>query len=363
MENIAKQFQIKGSYISCEKYGCGHINGTFLLKTSEETYILQKINNHVFKDVDKLMQNISSVLDFQKTEIIKHGGDASREAMTLVLTKDNKTYFYDKENDAYYRVYEFVKGSLAIQQAENKEDFAESAKAFGKFQSLLADFDASKLFEVIPNFHNTKVRFQHFQKVLKDDIHYRAKDCQEEIQFVLDREKTCNILVDLIEEKKIPLKVTHNDTKLNNVLFDETSHKWLCVIDLDTIMPGSSLYDFGDSIRFGCNTSDENETDLSKVNFNKEYFEAYTRAYLSEVYSSLNEYELKYLPYGAILMTLECGIRFLDDYLDGNHYFAYKYEKHNLDRAKNQFKLVRCLEENLDYMNGLVEKIVKEMSK
>jgi len=363
MEKIVSNFKIKGKYVSCEKYGCGHINGTFLLKTTEETYILQKINNHVFPNVDKLMNNISLVLDFQKDMLVKNGGDPSREAMTIIPTIDGNTYYYDKENDGYYRVYEFVKGSLAIQAAENKEDFAESGKAFGKFQSLLADFDASKLFEVIPNFHNTKSRFQHFQKVLKADIHGRANECKKEIDFVLAREKVCNILVDLIVENKIPLKVTHNDTKLNNVLFDEKTHKWLCVIDLDTIMPGSSLYDFGDSIRFGCNTSTEGEADLNKVQFNKEYFEAYTRAYLSEVIDSFNEYEIKYLPYGAILMTLECGIRFLDDYLDGNHYFAIKYETHNLDRARNQFKLVERLEENLDYMNNLVCKIANELRK
>jgi len=356
---IVKKFKIEGNVISLERYGCGHINETYLLKTNKKDYIFQKINNHIFKDVAGLMNNIRLVLEFSKQSLTNSGGDPTREAMTLVLTKDNETYFHDIEDDSYYRIYDFVIDSLAIQSASSKEEFAESGKAFGKFQKLLAEFDASQLVEVIPNFHNTEVRYEHFIKTLEADAYDRAKYCKEEIEFVLNHKEDCKRIVNLIKENKIPLKVTHNDTKLNNVLFDNKTHKSLCVIDLDTIMPGSSLYDFGDSIRFGCNTVAEDEKDLSKLDLNLEYFEAFAASYLSEVKDSLNNYEIDNLAFGAKLMTLECGIRFLDDYLDGNKYFATKYDEHNLVRCRTQFKLVRLMEENMMTMNEIIHRLAK----
>jgi len=356
-ENIVKQFKINGNLMSIERYGCGHINETYLVKTSVTDYILQKINNHIFKDVKGLMNNIVLTLDFSKKSISNEGGDPAREAMTLVKTINDEFYYYDESNDSYYRVYDFVKDSLAIQAATTKEEFAESGTAFGKFQALLAKFDASQLVEVIPNFHNTKTRYEHFEKVLELDAYDRSKNCEEEINFVKARKDDCEKVVKLISEGKIPLKVTHNDTKLNNVLFDAKTRKSLCVIDLDTIMPGSSLYDFGDSIRFGCNTAAEDEKDLSKVNFDIEYFKAFTKAYLDQVGKTMNKYEIENLAFGAKLMTLECGIRFLDDYLDGNKYFGTKYEEHNLVRCRTQFKLVKLMEENMDKLNEIVKQI------
>lgn len=362
LENIASKFNIKGNVLSIEKYGCGHINQTYLVITSEEKYILQKINSHIFKDVKGLMNNISLVLDFQKQIIKENNGDPTREAMTLVSTKEGNSYYYNQEDDGYYRVYLFVPRSLAIQNASNKEEFAESGYAFGKFQSQLEKFDASRLVEVIKDFHNTKSRYDHFINVLNKDEYDRKKNALTEINFVLARKNDTESIVNLIKEKKIPLKVTHNDTKLNNILFDEETKKSLCIIDLDTIMPGSALYDFGDSIRFGCNTASEDEKVLDKVDFNIEYFKAYTEAYLKAVSKSINKYELENLAFSAKLMTLECGIRFLDDYLDGNKYFATKYEEHNLVRCRTQFKLVKLMEEHMDELNKIVKKAYRSIN-
>lgn len=360
MKRIIDKFNIKGNLLSFERYGEGHINETYLLNYENNgelnQYILQKINHNIFPNIEGLMNNIELVTSFLRNKIIENNGDANRETMILIKTKDNNNYYYDQENDSYYRVFVFVKDTITLQIVSNKEDFKESAIAFGRFQKLLKDFDATKLVEVIKNFHNTEVRFNHFLETLKLDKCDRAKECKDEIEFILKRKEDCSKIVNLIKENKIPLKVTHNDTKLNNVLLDKDSKKGVCVIDLDTVMPGSSLYDFGDSIRFGCNTASEDETNLSKVNFSMEYFEAYVEGFLSEVKDSLNKYEIENLAYAAKLMTLECGIRFLDDYLDGDNYFRIHREKHNLDRCRTQLKLVSEIEKNLDKMNEIVNK-------
>lgn len=358
MNEVINKFNINGKLLSYQKYGQGHINDTYLLTYDnngfKERYILQRINTHVFPNVEGLMNNIELVTSFLKNKIIENGGDPKRETLNLIKTKDEKNY-YDKDGN-YYRVYKFVEDTITLQIVENKQDFKESAIAFGKFQRLLKDFDASKLVEVIKDFHNTETRFNHFLETLKKDKLGRAKECEKCIEFILKRKEDCSIIINLIKKGKIPLKVTHNDTKLNNVLLDKKTMKSLCVIDLDTVMPGSSLYDFGDSIRFGCNTASEDETDLSKVNFSIEYFEAYVEGFLSEVKDSLNEVEIEYLAYSAKLMTLECGIRFLDDYLDGDNYFKIHREKHNLDRCRTQLKLVSEIEKNLDNMNNIIRR-------
>ena len=358
MENIIRKFDVAGEIVTYGRYGEGHINDTYLVvlnnEGNQELYILQKINNKIFPNVEGLMNNIELVTSYLRNIIIINNGDVNRETMNLIKTLDNKNYYFDGVN--YYRMFVFVRDTITLQIVENKEDFKESAIAFGRFQKLLKDFDATKLVEVIKDFHNTEVRFNHFLKTLELDKCDRAKECKEEIEFVLQRKEDCLKVIRLIEEKKIPLKVTHNDTKLNNILLDKDTKKGVCVIDLDTVMPGSSLYDFGDSIRFGCNTASEDEVDLSKVTFSLEYFEAYVEGFLSEVRDSLNEYEKEYLAYSAKLLTLECGIRFLDDYLDGDNYFKIHREKHNLDRCRTQFKLVKEMEEKMEIMNSIVKK-------
>ena len=362
MKNVLANFKIDGEFVSCVPYGEGHINDTYLVTFKNDPiglYILQRINHNIFKDVKGLMNNISLVTNYLKEK--EHDVDG-RKVLTIVKTKDDKDYYYDEANDKYYRVYIFVKDSLTLQKASTKELFEESAIAFGRFVNLLADFDTTPLIEVIKDFHNSEERFNHFVKTLKEDKLDRAKYCQEEIKFILDRKDDCSKIVNLLKENKLPTKVTHNDTKLNNVLLDINTLKALCVIDLDTVMPGSSLYDFGDSIRFGCNNASEDEKDLSKVTFNIDYFYAFTKGYLSQVKDSLNQYELDNLVFCAKLMTLECGIRFLDDYLDGDHYFKIHRDGHNLDRCKTQLKLVLEIEKHFDELNDIVKSIMKTYS-
>ena len=358
MKQVLANFKIQENILTVQPYGEGHINDTYLVECqNDKRYILQRINHHVFKDVEGLMNNISLVTSFLKEKIIKDNGVVEKETLNIVKTLDDKPFYFDKENQKYYRVYLYVADSLTLQKAETKELFKESAIAFGRFQKLLAEFDASLLCETIKNFHNTKERYKHFENTLALDKCNRTKYCKDEIQFVLDRKNYCSKIVDLIEQNMIPLKVTHNDTKLNNVLLDNKTKKSLCVIDLDTIMPGSALYDFGDSIRFGCNMGSEDSVNLDEVTFSLEYYKAFVEGFLQEVKSSLNKCELENLSFAAILMTLECGIRFLDDYLDGDNYFKISKENHNLIRCRTQFKLVQEMEKQLDLMNQIVMEV------
>lgn len=354
--NIIKQFKMpEGDVTHFQSFGEGHIHETyFFVIDSSFEFILQRINNNVFKDVAGLMNNISLVTEFITNKIIEEGGDPTRETLTIIPTLDNKTYYYDKEKDEYYRIYIYISNSVAHQKIENKETFALSGKAFANFALMLNDFDASQLVEVIPNFHNTKARFDHFMQTLKIDRLGLAKNVKDEIDFILKHEKDCSVIVDLIKSGEIPLKVTHNDPKLNNILFNKTDDKPVCVIDLDTIMPGTIIYDFGDAIRSGTNTASESERDLSKVQFNFEYFEAFARSYISTYGKKITNVEKQHLAFGAKLMTLECGIRFLDDYLDGSRYFKIRYPDQNLVRARNQFKLVEEMEKVFDKMNEVI---------
>lgn len=366
-KKLVKNFRIKGEFVSCEPYGEGHINTTYLLITddngAEGKYILQKINSNLFKDVDKLMSNISLVTEFAREKIIENGGDPDRGTLTIIKTNDDKPYYHNQEDGGYYRIYLFISDAVAYQIVESKQDFYQTAVAFGGFANLLAQFDASKLYEILPKFHDTRKRLNDFKNSLCADVKGRAKNVKEEIDFVLSREDYAGKIVSLLESGKMPLKVTHNDTKLNNVLFDGKTGKCLAVIDLDTIMPGSICYDFGDSIRFGCNPCGEDEKDLSKVVFSLELFEAYTEGYLSTLGDSATEIEKENLVWGAILMTYECGMRFLADYLDGDVYFHTNREGQNLDRARTQFKLVSDMEKNFSVMEEIVRKAGKRTNK
>lgn len=349
MLHICQNFKLNSTAISCEPYGSGHINQTYLINcTGKEAYILQKINNHVFKDVPNLMKNISSVCSY-----LSSLNSDPRQVLTLVPTLDNKTY-YESEN-AFYRMYIFVENSLCLQRAETLEDFRQSGYAFGNFQKLLSNFDASQLSETIPDFHNTKKRFSALQEAVRKNIANRAESAKEEISFALKYEKECGIMVDMLERGELPLRVTHNDTKLNNVLLDNETREALCVIDLDTVMPGLAANDFGDSIRFGAATAAEDEKDLSKLDFSLALYKAYAEGFLKGCGGILSAKEIETLPYGAKLMTYECGIRFLTDYLSGDTYFKTHYPEHNLVRCRTQFKLVRCMEENWSEMNKIIQ--------
>jgi len=316
------------------------------------------MSSAAFKRPDQLMENIIGVTEFLGREIEKHNGDRSREAMEVVRPKSGQDYYTDSQGGAW-RVYPFVEGTVCHQAADTPELFAASGRAFGRFQRLLADYPADTLYETIPRFHDTEDRLAKFKAAVAADKLGRAKDCQPEIDFVLAREADCSVALNAMREGRLPLRVTHNDTKLNNVLMDDKTGEGMCIIDLDTVMPGLVLYDFGDSIRFGANHSAEDETDLSKVNLDVDLFSAYTAAFLEGTGGSLTNDEIAMLPWGAKLMTLECGIRFLTDYLEGDTYFHISRERQNLDRCRTQFKLVSDMEERWPELEAIVRGYIK----
>ena len=351
--DVLARFQLDAPAVSCERYGCGHINETYLVVTeSGRRYILQKISNRAFPDVAGLQENIAAVTEFLHTQTSDPYG-----ALTLIPTDEGKSYLHWGENSDW-RVYDFIEGAVCLQKPETAEDFYQSAIAFGTFQQQLAGFPAHTLHETIKNFHNTPDRYRIFKEVLAKDIMNRAKDVQPEIDFVLAHEDVGGRLMGLLKEGKLPLRVTHNDTKLNNVMLSESERKPMCVIDLDTTMPGLSAYDFGDSIRFGAATAAEDETDLGKMEMDLDLFRIFTRGFLTAC-PGLTAEERKALPLGALTMTLECGVRFLTDYLDGDNYFHIRYPEQNLDRCRTQFKLVSDMEQQWDEMHKIVREIAQ----
>lgn len=348
MEQAVFAFRTNGKPVTCERYGFGHINKTYRIVTNWGCmYELQKINGHVFSDIPALMENIGAVTRYA-AQRARH----PMEALRLVPTQDGKDWYQDEDGNCW-RMYHHVENSICFQRPSSKTDFYESAKAFGSFQEMMAGFPAEKLHETIPNFHNTPVRYEQFRKALQEDKLNRAKDVEKEIDFFLKREAGAGLLVELQANGTLPLLVTHNDAMLNNVLFDRTSRKAVCVVDLDTVMPGLSVYDFGDSIRFGANRAAEDEKDASKAGLDLEMYQAYLRGYL-EACPSLTREEIKHLPDGARIITLECGLRFLTDYLQGDSYFATARPEHNLDRCRTQMGLVEDMENQWDAMTASV---------
>lgn len=339
-----RAFKLEGRALSCAPYGRGHINETYLAETDAgRQYILQKINSRVFRDVPGLMENIAGV-----TEHLRKKEKDARRVLRLVPALDGGNYIY--REDGYWRVYDYVTDSLSLDTPETEQDFAESAAAFGRFQRQLADFPAEKLHETIPDFHDTKKRYLALHEAIDKDVLGRAADARQEIAFALAREDGADELMAGLREGRLPLRVTHNDTKLNNVLFDAATRRSLCVIDLDTVMPGLCANDFGDSIRFGASTAAEDERDLDKVSLSLDLYRAYSKAFLGACGGSLAQEEIVSLPSGARMMTLECGVRFLTDYLSGDTYFRIHREGHNLDRCRTQFKLVQDMEEKWSEM-------------
>ncbi len=360
MEQIAKavkNFKLCGDVRGFIPYGNGHINDTFKVVcdngANDREYILQSVNNNVFKEPEKVMENIEKV-----TKYIRPFVKEDREALTLVPTIYGKT-FYKDENGYFWRMYDFITDSVCIDRIESDEDFYQSAVAFGNFQRMLTDFPAETLHETIPNFHNTPSRYNDFLKALEEDKCGRAEGVKKEIEFIKARKDFYSVLIDSNKEGKLPLRVSHNDTKSNNVMLDATTRKPLCVIDLDTIMPGFSVTDFGDSIRFGAITAAEDEKDLSKVNLDLHLFEVYTKGFLEGCGDQLLDTEIMLLPEGSKMMTIECGMRFLTDYLVGDTYFKTHYPEHNLDRCRTQLKLVAEMEKHWDDMKNIVKQYCK----
>lgn len=344
---VAARFCLEGEVTEICPYGEGHINLTLLVTTTKKRYILQKMNTRVFPDPDGLMANICGVTEHLRARGI--------ETLNVVPTKDGKTFL---KGDDCYRVYDFIEDTVTYQTASDVNAFRNSGKAFGEFQNYLAEFDASKLTETIKRFHDTPNRFANFKEALEKDSCNRAKDCRKEIDFILSHEKTYSVAMDGLKDGSLPLRVTHNDTKLNNILMDAKTGEARAVIDLDTIMPGSMLFDFGDSIRFGASTAAEDEKDLSKVHFDIRLFKVYAEGYCGAVKNSITKREAELLPYGAYLMTIECGMRFLTDYLSGDTYFATKYEGHNLVRCRTQIQLAAEMEAQFDEMGKIIQEIL-----
>ena len=346
--NIINQFQLEGKAVSCEVFGCGHVNKTYLVTTETgHRYTLQRIGP-AFKDVHALQENISAIV----THLHKKTPDFYG-ALTLLPTVAGEDHFHAPDGGTW-RIYEFIEGGICLEAAEKPEDFYQAALAFGQFQQQLVEFPAETLHETIPHFHDTPDRYRIFRDTLAKDPMGRAKDVAEEIAFVLAREEKAGQLTKLLAEGTLPLRVTHNDTKLNNVMFRASDRTPLCVMDLDTTMPGLSAYDYGDAIRFGASTAAEDEKDLNKVWMDLELFRLFTKGFL-EACPGLTDKEKEVLPLGAYTMTLECGMRFLTDYIDGDKYFGIHYPEQNLDRCRTQFKLVADMETKWEDMQRIVK--------
>ncbi len=353
MQRITAQFQLEGRVISCARYGSGHINQTYLVVTDRpHLYILQKLSTQAFKDIPGLMENVVAV-----TAHLRRKENDSRRALTLIPTMDGLPYLTDGED--HWRMYEYITDSLCLDRAETADDLYQSGYAFGLFQNQLADFPAGTLHETIPHFHDTPDRFRLLHEAIKRDAAGRLKDVQAEVNRFLAHEHEAATLIDLCRRGEIPLRVTHNDTKLNNVMLDSASRTPLCVIDLDTVMPGLAANDFGDSIRFGASTAAEDERDLSKVSMSLDLYRAYAAGFLAACGSGLTEKEIDTLPWGAKLMTLECGARFLTDYLNGDTYFRVSRPDHNLDRCRTQITLVEDMEHKWQEMNAIIRELRK----
>lgn len=357
---IIANFQFAGELVKCANYGTGHINDTLLLEFCDENaggykIVLQHMNQNIFKRPVELMENVMNVTTYLQKYIVENGGNPERETLNFITDKNGAPYYCDSDGE-YWRAYRYVDDVDCYDLAECPEDFYQSGVAFGNFQKMLAEYPAESLYEIIEGFHDTRARFQVFKQAAAEDICGRAASVQKEIQFVLEHEHLANVFADLLDSKEVPVRVTHNDTKLNNVLIDKKTRKGICVIDLDTVMPGLAMNDFGDAIRFGASTALEDEPDLSKVSCSMELYEAFAKGFIEGCGGRLTEKEIDLMPMGAQVMTYECGMRFLTDYLQGDTYFKVHREGHNLDRCRTQFKLVEDMEHKWDTMCEIVQK-------
>ncbi len=349
MQSAIGAFRFQGEAISCARYGSGHINETYLLQTTRLRYILQKVNRRVFHDVPALIKNIALV-----TRHLSLSEADPRRVLRLIPATDGRDFFLDEDGE-YWRAYAFIEGALSLDAAGCADHMRESGAAFGHFQRALADFPAETLTETIPRFHDTPNRLAQLRAAADRDELGRLKAVRPEVDFAFSRAKEAEIMAGMLRAGQLPLRVTHNDTKLNNVMLDDQTGAALCVIDLDTVMPGLAGNDFGDSIRFGASTAVEDEPDLDKVSLSLDYFRAFARGFLGACGDSLTPPEIETLPLAAKLMTLECGARFLCDYLSGDTYFRIHRPAHNLDRCRTQFRLVSDMEAKWQAMGAIIE--------
>lgn len=355
MDHIINHFDIK---FHAQEYGGGNINDSYRV-TPVCKYMLQKVNTNVFQNIDYVMDNVQAVTAHIRKKLLASRRSPETGTLHYLMSDQGKRYYRDENGDVY-RMFRFIDNSFSYDVADDPEILYEAAKLFGDFQNMLADFPVDQLYEVIPDFHNTKVRFENFKKALAENKSGRADQCQNEIDFVMARDGDVGVIVDALASGEIPLRVTHNDTKLNNTLFDIDTNKGLCVIDLDTVMPGSLLYDFGDALRVGGSSAAEDEKDTNMIWLVEENFEYFTRGFIEEL-PNITERELELLPFSVKLMSLECGMRFLTDYLDGDTYFKTSYPEHNIVRARAQFKLVRDIEAKMDKLGEIVRRVYEEV--
>ncbi len=347
-----------GIKTSGETFGNGHINSTFIAKKDGEDYVLQLINTNVFKNPVDMITNIRKITKHIKKKIKEEGGNPKREVINLLKSNEDSYVFCASTGEAY-RAYRFIDDSVTLEGNATPDEFYQAGYGFGKFQKHLADFPVTELVETIEDFHNTPLRVKKLKNTIKEDKFDRVKRCEDIIDYVLKYEKDADIVTKGIENGDIPLRVTHNDTKLNNILFDTKTKKAICVIDLDTVMPGSMLYDFGDAIRYGASTAAEDEVDLEKVSIDLQLFESFARGFISQLKDSITPAEAKLMAFSAKLMTYELVVRFLDDYLSGDCYFKTNYPGHNMIRARNQMKICQDIDLKLDKMNNIIEDILK----
>ncbi len=360
LNEVIERFRFQGRLVDQRPYGSGHINDTYLLtfeNGNEEPgrAILQRMNKNVFPKPAALMENIMNVTAYLRGKILENGGDPERETLNVIPTKDGEACYVDAKGD-YWRSYVFITDATSYDQVEEPEHFYQSAVAFGRFQRLLSDYPADTLHEIIEGFHDTRARYSLFEKAVREDQMGRAASVMREIEFLRERKSVADCFGELLDKGEIPLRVTHNDTKLNNIMIDNQTGKGICVIDLDTVMPGLVMNDFGDSIRFGASTAAEDEQDLSRVSCSMELFELYARGFMKGCGRSLTEREIQLMPMGAKVMTYECGMRFLTDYLEGDTYFKIHREHQNLDRCRTQLKLVEDMEKKWYTMQEIINK-------
>jgi hypothetical protein len=353
LQSLASKFLIPGDYRAGQPYGSGHINDTYAVVFNQAgalvRYIFQRVNHRVFPNPGKLMENVQRVCDHSQAKLAEaKSGDASRQSLTLIPTRAGANWHVEGEN--HWRCYLFIEGAQTYDAIQSEEQATQAAWAFGCFQGLLADLPGERLFETIRDFHHTRKRFEKLVAAFETDIQGRAGSVTEEMAFVRRREADTSIIVDALEGGRIPERTTHNDTKLNNVMIDDETGVGICVIDLDTVMPGTALNDFGDMVRTATNPAREDTRDLSEVRMRIEYFTAIARGYLDGTAEFLTGAERELLPVSGKLMTLECGMRFLTDFLEGDVYFKTHREGHNLDRCRSQFALVRSIEDQMDAM-------------
>ena len=360
LQSVIRQFRTEGIFQRVKRFGNGHINDTFLVTCADPNrqYILQRINGHVFSHPEQVMANMAAVTAYLKEAVRQSGGNPEREVLTLIPVH-NGNLFYQDHHCGFWRMTLFLEQAYCLEAAASPTEFRQSGFAFGSFQKQLAAFPADTLYETIPCFHDTPKRLSDFQKAVSEETCGRVKTVAEEIEFILERAPFTTILAHAYAAGDIPLRVTHNDTKLNNIMFDSNTRKPLCILDLDTVMPGFSATDFGDAIRFGANTAEEDERDLSIVHFDLSMYQAFAEGFLAGCGDILTRKEISLLPSSAKLITLENSMRFLADYLEGDHYYHTSRPGQNLDRCRTHLKLVWEMEQQWKQMNDIIAEIRK----